>query len=382
MSDVINELKQKYGITEDDAIRLEVENSRRSLPFPQMGTNEPEGALLRSILGQSDGDLNKTLQYILVLDYVDGMSQRRASRNAPKDEDKIDKVLEQMKSERDATDRRFLEMQSNMEKLILGKELESTRLALQASNDELKRREELYARQQEIAAMREELRNEYEPKLNELREKLQNANFTPEQKKGFLDEVLGGVEETIKGKIREDFEKLFRGERPSTVTTDEEGKTKINYAELANRALDIFADWVKKAPSGGRPERKPVKPTHFTGPSGKEGATETIEPEFKVVEEEKPEQEQEEPRKRKIHGALDDETGVQKTETIQGIPTEEISGIGPNFSKALREELGVNDVFALSDTDPQLIAERLGVPISKAEDWVAQAKDRREKEGS
>jgi predicted flap endonuclease-1-like 5' DNA nuclease len=50
-----------------------------------------------------------------------------------------------------------------------------------------------------------------------------------------------------------------------------------------------------------------------------------------------------------------------------------VKGIGPVYAGRLAEA-GVGDLDALAAADPAGIADRIGVPVSRVEEWVAEAR--------
>jgi hypothetical protein len=139
-------------------------------------------------------------------------------------------------------ERRFLEYQSNIEKLILGRQLEETKAKLEKAEAELKEKAKTEEQRKMMEEAVQKVRDEYESKIADLRAKLED--IPKGERDSFMDSLMAEIGDEFKSEVRDLFLKRLRGEE-EPITVDKEGKMRADVVKLANRAIRVFEEWVK-----------------------------------------------------------------------------------------------------------------------------------------
>ena len=177
------------------------------------------------------------------------------------------------------------------------------------------------------------------------------------QQKGFWAELFADFETDLKEDFKTSVLNRFKTPEKPVTTTDEEGKTSIDWGALADRGekiLDKFLKTREQSPPKVGVQEVPlqeVPPGPL--PEGPAVPVESVEAEFEVVVEEPP---------------------PVAPVVSSPIPPQDIAGIGPSRAQEL-EEMGITDARQLTEISPSHLSDQLGISKEKAEDIVAQAKD-------
>jgi predicted flap endonuclease-1-like 5' DNA nuclease len=359
----MEELKGKYGITDDAIFEIADALEPDSEAPPEMPFKEKRGAYNQSypfggsssaLASAMRGDLS-IAEAIILMDYQDRRDRRERWNQQPQGTSDIEKIIQEMREERKS-------FQDQMERLVLGRRADDAEDRAKRAEDELAANKDAQ-RQKEIVegAVRgavDIIGENYGSRLDELSRSVQQMN--PQQQKGFFDELFSDFGNEIKQEFKDAVMTRLKGEPKPVATTDSEGKTKIDYGAAFDRVVTLgekYIDTLRGKPPKIPVQEVPTTPGGATGPFPEgepEPSEKQVEAEYKVVEE-------------------PPHTEEKKTE-ITPVPTTDIAGIGPARAKEL-SDMGITDAGSLSKLSPSYLADELSVSKEKAEDMIKQAKD-------
>jgi hypothetical protein len=167
--------------------------------------------------------------------------QRLLQQPNPSSNKQVD-IEEIIRKMNETWERRFLEYQSNIEKLILGRQLEETKAKLEKAEAELKEKAKTEEQRRMMEEAVQKVRDEYESKIADLRAKLED--IPKGERDSFMDSLMAEIGDEFKSEVRDLFLKRLRGEE-EPITVDKEGKMRADVVKLANRAIRVFEEWVK-----------------------------------------------------------------------------------------------------------------------------------------
>lgn len=355
----MDELKEKYGITEDAIFEI-AESLEPDSEVPAfLPTGNQRGpppaspaALPASLASAMRGDIGIG-EAIILMDYMDRKDDRRERRYQPPDKSINEELLDELREERK-------ENREYLETLILRQRTEDAESRAKSAEQTLEEERTAQRQKEAIEGAVQGAVNQigeiYGAQLDALGQRLQTL---PEnQQRGFWDELFTDYETDLKGQFKDMvLNRLKAPEKPIT-KTDEEGKTSLDWGGMLDRGekiLDKFLDARKEAPPRVPVQEVPTQPGGAPGPLPEEPTepAESIEAEHQVgVEQPTPEP-------------------VIKSSPI---PPQNIDGVGPARAKEL-EEMGITDARQLTQVSPSHLSDQLGVSKEKAEDIVKQAKD-------
>ena len=348
----MDELKAKYGIT-DEAIyeiadSLEPDSEAPELPpMGNRGVAPAPGGLPQSLASAMRGDVS-IAEAIILMNYMDRQEDRREKRTQPQDSTGMKDIIAEMREERK-------QYQDNIEKLILGKRAEDSEEKARRLEEELKQEKDAQRQRENTAAAVKtavsEVEQRYGPRLDQLA--LQYNNMTPNQQKGFFDEIAEELGAEMKNQFKELITARLQPPKDPMVKTDEAGKAAIDWGAALDRGFGLGEKWLDT--QKGKPPKLPVVPMK---PGGAQGPLVEAPPEPLGGEpEEQPQAE--DPAAPPVRPP---------------VPISGITGIGPAREKELKE-IGITDAQHLSKLSPKHLAETLKISKEKAEDIIKQAKD-------
>uniref|UniRef100_A0A6M3M2I3 DUF4332 domain-containing protein n=1 Tax=viral metagenome TaxID=1070528 RepID=A0A6M3M2I3_9ZZZZ len=423
----LEELKLKYGL-DDDAL-AEIAGATGA-PAPGAPTlqrpnlpgllEDGEGAFPASLMNAMKGGEMGIMEGIFLMDFMDRKEERKLNREANRKQgpNEIDKVLQEMKEQRAATEKALSDQKTYFEQIILGKQIAGQQETINSLQNEI-----------QVRNTAEAERRKYEEIYQYLDDRIAQAvptvqGLSPNQQLGFFDTIFGDIQTEIGQDMKEHLMARFRGETTSAPPGEGDG----SYIKLASRAIDVLEEAIKAGKE--RPQLKQVKPVQSLPPQPHIQASAASPPHaspelvidhqeestdhLEVIESEEAEQEQEPETPEtvppgKIYGAHDEsyrETPPPPPQlppednldvpviqnTAQPPPPErihisspesnvndlqEITGIGPAFANLLTES-GVINSSQLAEATPSQLAASLKIPQEKAQDWIDQAKDKRD----
>ncbi len=356
----MEEIREKYGIT-DEAIFEIAESYEPDSEAPvfvppgesrERAPARPE-ALPPSLASAMRGDIGIG-EAIILMDYMDRKEDRRDRRTQPpQDTSGITDLIQEMREERKG-------FQDQMERLVLGKRADDAETRAKTAEQKLEDNKAVQRQREAIAGAVQEAVNQigevYGAQLDALAGRV--SGLPENQQKGFWNELFTDYETDLKEQFKGMILNRLKPPEKPVVTTDEEGKTSLDWGAMLDRGegiLEKILNARKEAPPKVPVQEVPLNRGVPPGPldKGPVEPTEPVEAEYEVVKEESP---------------------PEPPVVSSPIPPQDIAGIGPSRAKEL-EEIGITDARQLTQVSPSHLSDQLGISKEKAEDIVAQAKD-------
>jgi hypothetical protein len=242
---------------------------------PQTPTEEKEkkkeestlGFDIMSYLGQGSGleNLDPLTRWMLIQEMLDDWRERRSYRRNPQTSPQpdLEKLMDKMN---ETWEKRFLEYQSRIESLILGRKVEEAEKRAEEAEKKLKEFESAKQQEELMKAKIVEATAPLQDRIKELQSliTMKTANMTNEEKKSFFQNLGEEIEKTIgeevtgaiAGTIKDSLLKTFSGKEEPPITP--EGK--INWIKMADKwiskSLDAVNNIFSRLPPRTPPQRQ------------------------------------------------------------------------------------------------------------------------------
>jgi len=350
----MDELKAKYGITDEAIYEIadSLEPDSETPENPIMGNRgtppaASSGGLPMSLASAMRGDIN-IAEAIILMDFMDRKEDRRERRTQPQDSTGMKDIIAEMREERK-------HYQDSIERLILGKRVEDSEEKTRRLEEELKAEKDAQKQRENTAAAVKTAVSEVEQRYGTRLDQLANqyAGMTPNQQKGFFDEIAEDLGAEMKNQFKELITARLQPPKEPMVKTDEAGKATIDWGNALDRLFDLGDKYVNT--QRDKPPKLPVQPIP---PGGAKPPLVEAPPEA-------------------LGGGPEEEPQAEEPTAPPVrplVPISGITGIGPAREKELKE-IGITDAQHLSKLSPKHLAETLKINKEKAEDIIKQAKD-------